>query len=67
MGIRSAGGVGFDSFLKLVGVVFTAVGLIIIYTTFTSAGQLDEGSGIFRFIGFSFICGGFLLILARTT
>jgi hypothetical protein len=67
MGLRSAGGVGFDSFLKLVGFVFTAVGLLIIYAAFTSAGQLGEGGWLFTFIGFLLICGGSLLILARTT
>ena len=66
MGLRSAGRIGFDSFLKLIGLVFTAVGVVIIYATFTSAGQLGEGGWLFTFIGSLLICAGFLLVLART-
>ncbi len=67
MSLRSAGGVGFDSFLRIIGFIFAAVGITMIYTTFTSAGQLGEGGWLFTFIGFLLICTGSLLILARTT
>ena len=66
MGLRSAGGVSFDSFLKFIGFLFTAVGLLVMYSTTTSIGQLGQVAWLFTFIGLLLMCLGLFLILART-
>lgn len=66
MGFRSARGISFDSFLKFIGFLFTSVGLLVVYSTMTSIGQLGEGSWLFTFIGLLLMCLGLFLILART-
>jgi hypothetical protein len=66
MGIRSARGVGFDSFLKFVGFLFTAVGLLVVYSTTNSIGQLGEVAWLFTTIGLILMILGLFLILART-
>jgi len=67
LGLRSAGRAGFDAFLKLIGLLFIGLGLIIMYATQTSIGQLGEEMWLFIFIGFLLICLGLFLLLARTS
>lgn len=66
MSLRSTRGVSFDSFLKFIGFLFTAVGLLVIYSSTTSIGQLGEITWLFAFIGLLLMCLGLFLILART-
>lgn len=67
MGIRSPTGIGFDSFLKIVGFLFATIGLLIAYGTLTSIRQLGEVSWLFVSISSLLVCAGLFLILARTT